>query len=251
MDSCGAHVSIAANSEEAGRWAAAAAAQHISAAIADRGVCRVVFATGTSQIAMLAALCRNARLPWHRVEGFHLDEYLGIGGDHPASFQRYLRERILGRVPLGRFHFINGLAADPPHECKRLAALISPRPIDVALIGIGENGHLAFNDPPADFHTESPFLVVTLDRACRQQQVGEGWFPDIAAVPLQAITMSVRQILQARQIICCVPEGRKAAAVAAALCGPITPDVPASILQTHPHAAIFLDIDSAAGWSNS
>jgi glucosamine-6-phosphate deaminase len=179
------------------------------------------------------------------VTGFHLDEYLGLPPNHPASFCHYLQERVVSKVPIQQFHFINGLAIDPIGECHRLRQLIHQAPIDLALIGIGENAHLAFNDPPADFDTTEPFIVVELDEACRRQQLGEGWFPNLEAVPSRAISMSIHQILAARRLICTVPDARKAAAVAAALEGPETPLVPASILRRHPALNLFLDRDSA------
>ena len=189
---------------------------------------------------MLAALVAAAGIEWPRVTGFHLDEYLGLPISHPASFRRYLKERLVDRVPFGAFHFIDG-EADAAAECHRVGELLRAHPIDLALVGIGENGHLAFNDPPADFETASPYIVVTLDEACRRQQFGEGWFPTFDAVPTRAISMSIRQIMQSRAIICSVPDRRKAAAVRAALAGPLTPQVPASILQQHPDATIYLD----------
>jgi glucosamine-6-phosphate deaminase len=176
---------------------------------------------------------------------FHLDEYIGIPSDHPASFRRYLRERITCRVPVGNVHFIQADAADLPAELARLNAAIAATAVDVAFIGIGENGHIAFNDPPADFTTETPFIVVDLDEACRKQQVGEGWFASIADVPRQAVSMSVRQILKAGRILCTVLENRKAKAVKSCLEGEIEPMFPASILRTHPGCDVYLDRDAA------
>lgn len=196
---------------------------------------------------MLQDLTAAAGIAWEKVSGFHLDEYLGIDDRHPASFCRYLRERIVERVPIGDFHWINGKTPNPLDECRRLATAIAGHEIDLALIGIGENGHLAFNDPPADFDTDEPYLVVDLDERCRRQQVGEGWFQSLDHVPRQAITMSIRQIMNARAIVCTVPDARKAEAVAAAMEGPLTSDVPASILRQHPQATIYLDPDSARG----
>lgn len=202
-------------------------------------------ATGMSQADMLAALVAEPGIDWGRVTGFHLDEYVGLPGRHPASFRRYLKERFVSRVPLREFHFVSG-EGDPAAECRRLAALIAPRTVDVAFIGIGENGHIAFNDPPADFETQEPYLVVTLDEACRRQQLGEGWFPSLEDVPTRAISMSCAQILKAASIVCTVPDARKAVAVKAALEGPVTPFIPASILRRHPDATVFLDRDSSA-----
>jgi glucosamine-6-phosphate deaminase len=179
------------------------------------------------------------------VEFFHLDEYLGLPDTHPASFRRYLLDRLLTKVPMGTAHLLDG-EADPEAVRREVGSRIASAPIDIAFVGIGENAHLAFNDPPADFETTDPYLVVNLDEACRRQQVGEGWFPDIDAVPAQALSMSVRQIMATREILCIVPDARKAEAVRASLEGPVTPDVPASILQTHPNVTFFLDRFSAA-----
>jgi len=177
---------------------------------------------------------------------FHLDEYVGMDENHPASFRKYLKERFLNLIPpLKAAYFIKGDAPDIEAECKRISQLIQQYPIDVAMIGIGENGHLAFNDPPADFETEIPYIVVNLDKACRKQQLGEGWFPNLDAVPKKAISMSIRQILKAKSIVCSVPDARKAKAVAMAIKGEITNQVPASILREHPQVFLFLDEASA------
>jgi glucosamine-6-phosphate deaminase len=195
---------------------------------------------------MLGRLVSEPGIDWSRVTAFHLDEYVGMSTDHPASFRRYLKERFVDRlpVPIGAFHYIDA-ELDPEAECRRLAELIAPVTIDVAFVGIGENGHLAFNDPPADFRTEEPYLVVELDEACRRQQLGEGWFESLEAVPERAISMSVRQIMKSAAIVCTVPDARKATAVARTLNGPVTPDVPASILQRHPDCHLYLDVHSA------
>ena len=178
---------------------------------------------------------------------FHLDEYIGLPDSHPASFRKYLKERFIANVPaLKASYLING-EANPQAECDRLEKIIAQHPIDVALVGIGENGHLAFNDPPADFETEQPYIVVNLDEACRKQQMGEGWFKGFDDVPRQAISMSIRQILKAQEIICICPEERKAAAVKACLEGPVSNMAPASILKTHPRVTVYLDQASAAG----
>jgi glucosamine-6-phosphate deaminase len=178
---------------------------------------------------------------------FHLDEYVGLPPEHPASFRRYLRERFVARLPTppAAFHELDG-EAEPHAECRRLAALVPAGPFDIALVGIGENGHLAFNDPPADFDATAPYLVVTLDEPCRRQQVGEGWFATLADVPTRAISMSVRRILASRTIFCSVPDRRKAEAVRAAAEGPVTPDVPASILQRHPDCRLHVDREAAS-----
>ncbi len=227
------------------RHAAADAAEGIRHAIRQRGQANIVVATGASQFAVLAALVAAAGIEWPRVVGFHLDEYLGLPASHPASFRRYLRERLVDRVPLRAFHYVDG-ESEPAAECRRLGELIQEHPIDVALVGIGENGHLAFNDPPADFQTEAPYIAVELDAACRRQQLGEGWFPTLADVPTRAISMSIRQIMKSRMIVCSVPDRRKAEAVRAAVEGPVTPLVPASILQQHPHATLYLDPPAAS-----
>jgi glucosamine-6-phosphate deaminase len=225
--------------------AAREAAARIRTAIASSGRARIIAATGVSQIAFLDALIREAGLSWPNVEMFHLDEYVGLPPDHPASFRKYLRERLIQPAGIVRFHLLDG-SRDPADVCRTAGRELTSEPIDVAFVGIGENGHLAFNDPPADFETEDPYLVVRLDEACRRQQVGEGWFKTIAAVPQQAITMSIRQILKSRAIVAVVPEARKAQAVQRCLEGPVSPMVPASILRTHPETTLFLDEESAA-----
>lgn len=225
--------------------AAERAAQGLSEAIHARGEANLVLATGASQFEMLDHLV-TLPVDWQRVTAFHLDEYIGLPETHPASFRRYLKERFATRVPLRAFHYVNGSAADPIEECRRLGALIQAHPVDVACIGIGENGHLAFNDPPADFDTREPYLVVTLDDACRRQQLGEGWFPSFDDVPRQAISMSIQQILASALIVCTVPDERKARAVQAAVEGPVISRVPASILQQHPNGHLYLDAPAAS-----
>ena len=239
-------VSIHADRETLGRAAAGQAAEALLDTCRVQGSATLVVATGSSQFEVLAALAEMPALPWAAITVFHLDEYVGLPAAHPASFRRYLRERFVGRLPErpAAFHEIDG-EADPSAEVRRLAALVPAERFDVALIGIGENAHLAFNDPPADFETHEPYLVVSLDEACRRQQVGEGWFPALAAVPTQAISMSVRRILAARILVCSVPDRRKAEAVRAAVEGPVTPAVPASILQQHPDCRLELDRESA------
>jgi glucosamine-6-phosphate deaminase len=196
---------------------------------------------------MLEQLVASQGIDWLKVVMFHLDEYIGLGPDHPASFRRYLKERFVDEVsPLKAAYFVRGDAEDPAEECRRLGVLIGAHPIDVACIGIGENGHLAFNDPPADFETQEPYITVQLDEQCRKQQLGEGWFAKMDEIPAQAISMSVRQILKSRQLVVTVPEMRKARAVKEALEGPVTPDCPASILQQHENCSIFLDEPAAS-----
>ena len=227
------------------RAAAQDAAARIRTAVRARGRARIVAATGTSQLAFLDHLTREGDLDWSKVELFHLDEYIGLREDHPASFRRYLRERLIQPSGIVRVHLIDGLG-DPQAVCDELGRELTAHPADVAFVGIGENGHLAFNDPPADFETERPYIIVTLDEACRRQQVGEGWFATIDAVPQRAITMSIRQILKAHAIVAVVPEPRKAVAVRACLEGEVSPMAPASILRTHDDTTLFLDAESAA-----
>ena len=226
--------------------AADEAARVIRQAIAERGQAHLIAATGASQFEFLEALVREPNIDWSQIVFFHLDEYVGMPASHPASFRRYLQERIVDRVKPGAFHFVNGDSSDPMAECRRIGDLISRRTIDAAFVGIGENGHLAFNDPPANFETEEPYLVVKLDEECRNQQVGEGWFNSLDEVPRQAISMSIRQILKARRVICIVPERRKARAVKDCMEFEISPMRPASILQQHPCTTIYLDKDSAS-----
>ena len=232
--------------QELGTAAAKRAAAAIGEAIARAGAARVIAATGASQFEFLDALTATAGLDWGRVDVFHLDEYVGVSDSHPASFRRYLRERIVERVHPRSFELLAGDAADPAAECRRVGALIARAPIDVAFVGIGENGHLAFNDPPADFVTEEPYLVVELDAACRRQQLGEGWFASLDDVPRRAISMSIRQILKAREILCIVPDARKAKAVSECLEGAVSPLHPSSILRSHAATTVYLDRDSSA-----
>jgi len=234
---------ISKTKQELGEKAAQQGTEFIRKAIDERGKANIILATGASQFEMLAELVRQ-EVDWHKVTAFHLDEYIGISEDHPASFRKYLKERFAGLVPLKTFNFVNG-STDPYLECARLGKLIRKYPIDVAFIGIGENGHLAFNDPPADFETEEPYLVVNLDEECRRQQLGEGWFPTLADVPGQAISMSIRQIMKSKTIICTVPDERKANAVLKTLYGEVSPEIPASILRNHDSAFLFLDHASA------
>ena len=230
-----------------GKAAAAAGAELIRQAIAERGAANIIVATGASQFEMLDALVREPGVEWNLVTGFHLDEYVGLPIAHPASFRGYLWQRFVSKLPLPprAFYFLNA-EKDPQRECERVGAVLRERPIDVAFVGIGENGHLAFNDPPADFETEQPYLVVELDDACRRQQLGEGWFPTFNNVPKQAISMSVRQIMKSRAIVCTVPDERKAEAVRNAVEGDVSPSVPASILQRHERCTLYLDTAAAS-----
>ncbi len=236
---------ISDTKEELGRKAAAGGADIIRKAISEKGYANIIVATGASQFEMLEALVKE-EVDWPKVSGFHLDEYIGLPATHPASFRKYLKERFVDKVPLKEFFYVNGDTGDPLAETKRLGEIIKERVIDVAFIGIGENGHLAFNDPPADFETEEPYLVVNLDETCRRQQLGEGWFPSFEEVPQQAISMSVNQILKSRAIICSVPDKRKAEAVKNTVESEITPMVPGTALQKHPAVWLFLDRDSAS-----
>ncbi len=239
------NIVLCQDAQDLARRAGEEATGRIRRAVRERGQARIIVATGASQFEVLAALTAAPGVDWPKVTGFHLDEYLGLPMSHPASFRGYLKERLVDRVPIGVFHYIDG-EAEPEAECRRVGELISAAPVDVALVGIGENGHLAFNDPPADFQTERPYLVVELDEACRRQQLGEGWFPTLADVPRRAISMSVRQIMKSRAIVCSVPDRRKAEAVRAAVEGAVTPLVPASILQQHPRATLYLDPPAAS-----
>lgn len=242
---------VKADPSAMGREAASLAAERLNQVLADCGKANLILATGASQFEMLHELVK-ADLDWNCVNCFHLDEYIGLPDTHPASFRRYLKERFVDQIQGPKdFHWVNADSGDPAAECRRLGEIIRQHPIDVACIGIGENGHLAFNDPPADFETLEPYLVVELDDACRKQQMGEGWFPTLEDVPSQAISMSVQQILKSNAIVCTVPDERKAAAVKAAVEGPVTADLPASILQQHPQATLLLDAAAASLLTNS
>lgn len=235
-------VEVLPNKTALGKAAAATGAKAIREALRHRGEAVIVVATGISQLEMLDNLVTADDIDWSRVTAFHLDEYAGLPATHPASFRRYLNERFVARLPkLGKFVPVDGDAADLAGEVKRLNGLLGPLQVDLCFAGIGENCHLAFNDPPADFETEDPFIVVTLDEACRRQQWGEGWFPSLEAVPDKAISMSIRQIMKSRHMVVSVSDARKAQAVKAALEGKISPDYPASILQKHPNCDIYLD----------
>ena len=225
---------------------AAKAAELLRDAVARQGHAAFVAATGASQFEFLDALTSTPDLDWSKTTMFHLDEYIGLPEDHPASFRRYLRERLIARVQPGRVHLIRGDAADPQAECQRLGRLIANCQIDVAFVGVGENGHLAFNDPPADFEEEHPYIIVELDEACRRQQLGEGWFSSLEEVPRRAISMSIRQIMRSRAIVCTVPDRRKAQAVRECFAGEVTPAHPASILRRHERAYLFLDADASS-----
>jgi glucosamine-6-phosphate deaminase len=232
-------------SDDPARAAADQASASLKRILAGRDSARILVATGNSQLRFLELLVLEPGIDWPRVELFHLDEYIGIGRDHKASFARYIHEKVIVPTGILRCHLLDGLA-DAEQEVQRTGEALASGPIDLAFAGIGENGHLAFNDPPADFETETPYLIVDLDEACRQQQVGEGWFPDLAAVPARAISISIRQLLKAEELICVVPDLRKARAVAVCLEGEVSAEAPASVLQRHGNAWVYLDRESAS-----
>ncbi len=232
---------------EMGRAAALNGAAIIKKNLAEKGNASIILATGSSQFEMLSVLAADAGIDWSKVTAFHLDEYIGLPESHPASFRKYLKERFVAKIPnFGRFVFVEGDAPDLTRELARLGDEITRNPIDVAFVGIGENGHLAFNDPPADFDTEVPYIVVDLDEPCRRQQMGEGWFATLQDVPTQAVSMSIRQIMKSAAIICTVPDARKAAAVKACVEEPVSNLRPASILREHPDSWLYLDGPSAS-----
>ena len=238
-------IRILQTSDELAQSAAEHATESLRALLESQPSARLLAATGASQLTFLGALTSNRDLDWQRVELFHLDEYVGLGIDHPASFARYIKEKIIDPTGIVHYHLLDG-ERDPQASVTETGREIVSKPIDLALVGIGENGHLAFNDPPADFETMDPYLIVELDELCRQQQVGEGWFAAIEDVPRRAITISVKQLIQAREIVCVVPDRRKAMAVRACLDGPVSPLAPASILRVHPNTTIYLDRHSSA-----
>lgn len=239
---------IGKDKDDMGRLAADDAAARICAAIAANGEARVIFASAASQFEFIESLLAHKEIDWSKVCGFHLDEYVGLPADHPASFRRFLKERLLAKLPCAvkSFTFVGGDAPDPAAECARLEAAVRERPVDLACIGIGENGHVAFNDPPADFATKAAYAVVALDETCRRQQVGEGWYPSLDAVPTHAFSMTVPQILASKAIVVVVPDARKAEAVRRTVECDVSPDVPATALRTHADCAIYLDPPAAA-----
>ncbi|HEY5370153.1 MAG TPA: glucosamine-6-phosphate deaminase [Hanamia sp.] len=234
------------NPIELGKLAGKAAADLIINTIAQNGQANIILATGASQFETLNQLISDKRIDWSKVVMFHLDEYIGLPVTAAASFRKYLKERFLSKVPaLKEVYLIDG-EADPEAECKRLSGLINQYHIDVALVGIGENGHLAFNDPPADFNTEKPYIIVELNELCRKQQLTEGWFDTLDAVPTKAISMSIHQILKSKYIICSVPDSRKALAVKNCLENSIDEKYPASILQKHANCNYYFDKTSVS-----
>ena len=237
---------ILSTGEGMGRAAAEYGASILREMLSKKDQVNLVVATGASQFTVLSNLISQPDIDWSKVHGFHLDEYVGLPSNHRASFCRYLRERFVENVPLASFQYIRGDCPNSYDECSRLADLLDGNHLDLAFVGIGENGHLAFNDPPADFENDNPYLVVELDEACRLQQMGEGWFDSLEDVPTHAISMSIRQIMKIENIVCSVPDLRKAAAVKSALDGPVTPDLPSSILQHHKNVKLFLDQKAAS-----
>jgi glucosamine-6-phosphate deaminase len=240
-------INIYATKGEMAKHAAETGANAIRAALRDKGEANIIVATGASQFEVLAELVKATDIDWSKIRSFHLDEYVGLPIQHPASFRRYLWERFVSKLPLplNEFYYLDG-CADLEKECERVGRALRQNDIEVAFVGIGENGHLAFNDPPADFETNEPYIVVDLDEACRKQQFGEGWFKTLNDVPLQAISMSVRQIMKSRTIVCTVPDERKAQAVKNSTERAVSPLTPASILQEHENTELFLDQASAS-----
>ena len=237
----------ATSKNDLGKEAARIGAQKIRESISTQGEANIIVATGASQFEMLQHLTKENGIDWTKVTGFHLDEYIGIPIDHSASFRLYLWKRFVSKlpVPIKAFHFINA-DQNPENECLRLERIINDIQINAAFIGIGENSHIAFNDPPADFETSDPYIIVNLDKDCQKQQLGEGWFESLDDVPDQAISMSVTQIMRSEMIICSVPDKRKASAVSKTIAGEVTTSCPASILQKHPDCSLFLDSGSAS-----
>ncbi len=239
------HVRVYDDRASLAQAAAEQAARAIRRSIGERGKARIIGASAASQIEFLEALIAMPGLDWSRVELFHLDEYIGLPSTHPASFCKFLEDRLIARTGIATTHLLRG-EGQPAETIAGANAAIREAPIDIAFVGIGENGHLAFNDPPADFETEEPFIIVELDEACRGQQIAEGWFPNLESVPKQAISMSVRQVMKAEEILAVVPGPRKAEAIRKCLEGPISPMAPSSILRRHARATVYLDKDSAA-----
>ena len=229
-----------------GRAAAEQAATAIRRAISERGEARIIAATAASQLEFLDALTKASGIDWTKVEAFHLDEYIGIPITHPGSFRKMLMEQLVLKTGIRQYHLLAGDAAEPAAVVRQIGTQLASAPIDIAFLGIGENGHIAFNDPPADFNTEEPYIIVNLDEACRQQQVGEAWFAGLSQVPKKALSMSAKQILKAKEILAVVPDKRKARAVKACFEGEISPMAPASILRRHPNATVYLDTNSAS-----
>ncbi len=240
-------IKISADRDTNAKEAAKKAGELLIAAVKEKGHANFIAATGASQFEFLGFLVQNKDIPWSKTTMFHLDEYLGLPDTHPASFRKYLKERLVEKVHPSKAYLINAdNAQTAKEECRKLGEIIRNNPIDVAFVGIGENGHLAFNDPPANFDTEEPYLVVELDEACKKQQMGEGWFKTLDDVPKQAVSMSIKQIMKSKSIVCTVPDARKAQAVKDCMKGGVSNMHPASILQKHPQAFVFLDQPAAS-----
>jgi len=240
------HLEIFPNKESLGMAAAKKAADILTKTIQKKGKANFIAATGASQFEFLENLTSISSIDWSKTTMFHLDEYVGLPETHPASFRKYLKERLINKIHPGNVYLIKGDAKNPELECERLDKIIKQKEINVAFVGIGENGHLAFNDPPADFNTKKPHLIVELDDVCRKQQLGEGWFENLEEVPKQAISMSIYQIMKSKNIICTIPDKRKAKAVKNCLEEEISPLYPASILRKHPQVYFYLDKNSAS-----
>ena len=240
-------VDILQSGADAAKAAAALAAGHLRACLGAQRQARILVGTGNSQLAMIGFLAQEPGIDWARVEAFHLDEYVGLPADHPASFRLWIRTRFTEKMRPAATHYIDGEAPDIAAMCAAYGRALDAAPIDLAFVGIGENGHIAFNDPHvADFADPATVKRVVLDEACRRQQVGEGHFPDLASVPTEAITVTCSGLFRARRWICCVPDRRKAAAVRGSLEGPVTTRCPGSLVQRHPSVALFLDAESAS-----
>ena len=238
------NISVSSTPEELGKKAAAKIAELLRDAIVKKGHARMILSTGQSQFETLAALVKED-VDWSKVEMFHLDEYVALPESHGASFRKYLKERFVSKVSLKAAYFVNG-EGDVERNIEELTKELRKDEVDVGVIGIGENGHIAFNDPPADFDTDKAYKVVNLDERCRMQQVGEGWFRTFDDVPKQAITMCPKQIMACRHIVTAVPHRVKAEAIYNTITKPVTPDVPATLMKTHPDWNLFIDSDSAA-----
>ncbi len=238
-------IQVFEDEQQMAQAAASKAAELLKETLNEKGTATFIVATGASQFEFLENLTATPSIEWVKTVMFHLDEYVGLSESHPASFRRYLEEKLINKVHPGTVQLVRGDSLDPEAECRRLNEIISGYVVDAAFVGIGENGHLAFNDPPADFQTENPYIVVELDEACRRQQLGEGWFAGLEDVPKQAISMSIRQIMKSKAIVCTVPDKRKAQAVKDCLEEEISPRHPASILREHPNAFLYLDRDAA------
>lgn len=237
-------ISVSKDSQALGAAAAKYVAEKINKAIAEKGSARIILSTGASQFDTLSALVKE-NVDWSKVTMFHLDEYVALPESHVASFRKYLKERFISKINLGAAYLVNG-EGDTQATIAELTKELRKAPVDVGLIGIGENGHIAFNDPPADFDTKEAYLVVNLDERCKKQQVGEGWFATVDDVPKQAISMSVYQIMQCKSIVSCVPHKVKAEAVMKTLANDTTNMIPATIMKTHPDFTLFLDENSAS-----